>query len=332
MTDTRALDDAIGGIHCLPIPTPFAIGDVNVYLIDGEPLTLVDCGPNSATALGALERQLAGRGYALGDLELIVVTHQHIDHTGLAGVIAARSGAEVACLDLLAPYLEDWERRAESDDDDAHLLMVRHGLETHVADALRSVANMVRGWGAPSPVHRMLHDGEVVRLGGREFTVLHRPGHSPSDTVLHDPDARVAISGDHLLAKISSNAAISRPLRDDWDGRRPPQLLDYRASLQATRALDLDVVLGGHGPPVTDHRALIDERLRGHEARAAQFLELLGDGPRSAHELATAMWGEVAITQAFLTLSEVLGHLDMLIAAGAVLEDRSELVVRFEAT
>ena len=76
-------------------------------------------------------------------------------------------------------------------------------------------------------------------------------------------------------------------------------------------------MLGGHGPPVTDHVALIDERLRMHERRARKISGLLRPGPLTAYELATAMWGNVAVTQAFLTLSEVLGHLDLLVADGA---------------
>jgi hypothetical protein len=94
--------------------------------------------------------------------------------------------------------------------------------------------------------------------------------------------------------------------------------------------LDLDVLLGGHRDPVTGHRALIAERLASHERRAAGLLDKLARGPSTAHELATATWGEVALTQAYLTLSEVLGHLDLLIDDGAVVEDRSNHVIRFE--
>src|SRR5204863_1064712 len=89
------------GIHCLPIPTPFAVGRVNTYLVEDDPLTLVDSGPNSAKALDELERELERHGHAVEDLQLLVVTHQHIDHLGLLNVLARRSGAEVAALDLL---------------------------------------------------------------------------------------------------------------------------------------------------------------------------------------------------------------------------------------
>lgn len=329
MTPEEALVQAReAGIHRLRIPTPFAVGRVNCYLIEDEPLTLVDTGPNSATALLALESGLAALGHGLADLELLVVTHQHIDHTGLAHAIAFKSGAEVACLDLLAPVLADWDTWGTQDDDDALLIMQRHGVEDHVAEALRAVADLVRGWGSSCRVDRPLADGSVLSLRDRAFRVAWRPGHSPSDTVLVDDQARIAIAGDHLIKGISSNALVSRPLRD-WDGSRPKTVLEYRESLRATQAEDLDLVLGGHRGPVTEHRELIDERLAGHERRAESLYDKLAAGPLSAHELAIATWGSVAVTQAFLTLSEVLGHMDLLVDAGQVVEDRSEHVIRF---
>ena len=97
---------ADAGIHCLPIPTPFQVGRVNTYLIEDDPLTLVDSGPNSGTALDTLERALAAHGRRVEDLGLIVISHQHIDHLGLVSILARRSGAEVAALDLLAPRVE----------------------------------------------------------------------------------------------------------------------------------------------------------------------------------------------------------------------------------
>ncbi|HYF24957.1 MAG TPA: MBL fold metallo-hydrolase [Baekduia sp.] len=319
---------ADAGITCLPIPTPFGIGDVNTYLLDGDPLTLVDCGPNSASAFLALEQQLAALGRRVEDIELVLITHQHIDHMGLAHLLAAR-GAEIACLDLLAPVLEDWERHAIQDDDDALLLMNRHGVEDHVADALRAMADVVRGWGAGCRVDRRLADGELLALGHRELRVAHRPGHSPSDTLFIDDERGIVIGGDHLIAGVSSNALMARPL-DGWDGRRPPTLLSYRESLRATRADAPALVLGGHREPVTDAVALIDQRLAAHERRAESFYDKLAAGPRTAHELASETWGQTAFTQVFLTLSEVLGHLDLLIHEGRVREDRSEHIIRFE--
>jgi glyoxylase-like metal-dependent hydrolase (beta-lactamase superfamily II) len=319
---------ADAGIHRIALPTPFGIGDVNLYLIDDDPLTLVDTGPNSATCLLALEAALEALGHPMARIELVVITHQHADHAGLAHAIRARSGAQVACLDLLAPVMADWDTWGAQDDDDALLIMQRHGVEDHVSEALRAVADIVRPWSASCPVDRPLADGSTLALANRTFQVQHRPGHSPSDMLLVDEARRMALVGDHLLKGVSSNALVSRPLRD-WDGRRPQTLRGYQHSLRQTRELDLELLLGGHRGPITDHRTLIDERLAANDRRAQSLFDKLAAGPMTAHELAIAVWGSVAVTQAFLTLSEILGHLDLLIVDGVVQEDRSERVIRF---
>jgi hypothetical protein len=74
---------------------------------------------------------------------------------------------------------------------------------------------------------------------------------------------------------------------------------------------------------------LIDERFRGHARRARKIRRLLEPAPLTAYDLASQMWGNVAVTQAFLTISEVLGHLDLLIADGEVREDLDGPVTRF---
>ena len=113
---------AAAGIHRLAIPTPFAVGRVNVYLIDDEPLTLVDAGPNSGTSFDELARGIAALGHALEEIELVVLTHQHIDHLGLVSLVADRSGAEVAAIDAAVPYVQNFSLETQADDDFAHLV------------------------------------------------------------------------------------------------------------------------------------------------------------------------------------------------------------------
>jgi len=78
------------GVHRIAVPTPFLVGRVNCYLIEDEPLTLIDTGPNSGKSLDVLAQGLAERGRRIEDLELIVITHQHMDHLGLLEVVARR--------------------------------------------------------------------------------------------------------------------------------------------------------------------------------------------------------------------------------------------------
>lgn len=318
-------------IHTLSLPTPFQVGRVNTYLVEDDPLTLVDTGPNSGKALDELEQGLAALGHRVEDLGLIVLTHQHIDHIGLASILARRSGAEVAALDALAPWLGEYAKRMDADDRFAEELMVRHGVPADVTYALRAVSSAFRGWGARVDVTRPLTAGSTLELRDRTLRVLHRPGHSPSDTVFHDAERRELIGGDHLIGHISSNPLITRPL--DGGDERPRALMTYLDSLRATQAMeDVDVVYAGHGDPVTDHVGLIDQRFRGHEKRAGKILALLQDGaPLSAHDIAHALWGNVALTQAYLTLSEVLGHLDLLADRGQVVEEDDGSVLRYRA-
>jgi glyoxylase-like metal-dependent hydrolase (beta-lactamase superfamily II) len=313
------------------VPTPFLVGRVNCYLIEDDPLTLVDTGPNSGTSLTVLEAALAEHGRKVADLERIVLTHQHIDHIGLAQILADRSGAEVCSLEALAPWLATYGENMEADDRFAEAIMARHGIPEDVRYALRAVSAQFRAWGARATVTRTVRDGDVLGFAGRSWTVHHRPGHSPSDTVFHDEAAGELIGGDHLIARISSNPLISRPLAGDTD-ERPQALRIYLESLTATREMPLARVWPGHGEPVDDHVAVIDERFRLHARRVEKLHGLIAEHPRSAYELAQAMWGNVAVTQAYLTLSEVLGHTDLLVNDGRVREVETDSVVRFEAT
>jgi glyoxylase-like metal-dependent hydrolase (beta-lactamase superfamily II) len=124
---------------------------------------------------------------------------------------------------------------------------------------------------------------------------------------------------------------ISRPLDGNSDLPRPRALIQYIESLRATRELPVQLVLPGHGEAIADHASLIDERLRMHERRAGTMLRMLDEGPLTAYEIALKTWGNVAVTQAYLTLSEVLGHLDLLVEEGRVVERAEDGLSRFEA-
>jgi glyoxylase-like metal-dependent hydrolase (beta-lactamase superfamily II) len=320
------------GIHRLAVSTPFLVGRVNCYLIEDEPLTLVDTGPNSGKSLDELALALERYGHTIQDLELIVITHQHMDHLGLLEILARRSGAEVAALHLLAPCLEHFNERASDDDEFAESIMRRYGVPDDLITVLSSVGAAFRAYGSSGHVTRELSDGDTLTFRDRTLRVMHRPGHSPSDTLFWDEDRRILIAGDHLLDHVSSNPLISRPLVEDGGAApRRRALIEYIESMRMTRELPAELVVTGHGNPIVDHVALIDERLRMHDRRARKMLGLLARGPLTAFEIASATWGNSAVTQALLTLSEVVGHMDLLAAEGKVHEIERADVVRFEA-
>ena len=318
------------GIQTLRIPTPFAVGRVNCYLLEDDPLTLIDAGPNSGKALDELEQQLEALGHRIEDLELVILTHQHIDHLGLVDIVARRSGAEVAAIDVVVPFVGRFGEDSELEDEQAAELMLAHGIPEDMVGVLATVSRSFRAWGSKVTVTRPLRDGETLKLAGRSLEVQLRPGHSPSDTCFWDAERGILIAADHLIKHISSNPLISRAL--DGSGERRQALVEYIESLKLTRELPAEIILAGHGEPVTDHVALIDERFALHQRRAEKIYRLIAEESRSGYEVAQALWGNVAVTQAFLTLSEVIGHVDLLVNAGHVREREEDSLVRFEAT
>jgi glyoxylase-like metal-dependent hydrolase (beta-lactamase superfamily II) len=244
------------------------------------------------------------------------------------GIVAAHSGAEVAAIDAAVRFVERYSEEAAADDEFSTQIMLRHGIPGDVVDALKAVSAAFRAWGAKAKVSRVLHDGDTIELRDRALEVSYRPGHSPTDTIFLDGDRRILIAADHLLKHISSNPLISRL---PGQSERPQSLVIYLDSLRKTREMDVDLVLPGHGDAFGDHRELIDQRFALHARRAEKLLGLVDERPRTAYELAQAMWGNVAVTQAYLTLSEVLGHMDILLNEGRVREVEENGVVHFEA-
>jgi glyoxylase-like metal-dependent hydrolase (beta-lactamase superfamily II) len=308
-------------VATLSLPTPYAVGRVNAYLLRGDPLTLIDAGPSYGDARDALVEGLAAEGLTLADIELLLLTHQHTDHEGLAGMVRDHSGCIVAAHRDIVGYLADMPESLRVEDAYQAEMMRLHGVRDEVVETLLAVSNGYHRFGASVTVDRPLDDGDVIEAGGRRLRALVRPGHSPSDTIFVDDDAGVAFSGDHLLGHISSNPVAHKPLVGLADPRRrPPTVPIFLDSLAQTSELELSIVLPGHGEPILDHRAVIAARVAKQRERSSRVLAALAGGPCTGHAIARTMWGDVATRQVYLTLSEVLGALDVLLRAGEVRE------------
>jgi glyoxylase-like metal-dependent hydrolase (beta-lactamase superfamily II) len=304
----------------VPLPIPLSARVVNAYLLLGEPLTLVDPGTDWSETNIELDAALAGHGLRVEDVEQIIITHQHLDHAGLAHRVQERSGAQVVAHGLLGPYLGALGGESmEAEDTYQAEVMRLHGVPEERIQELHAVSRAHRKYGGSVEIDRPVRDGDVVEAGGHRFIVHERPGHSPSDLIFVDVDGRFAIGGDHLLATVSSNPVVHRPLDRPADPReRTRALVTYLDSMRRTATLDLDVILPGHGPPVTEHGRLVGERAEFHERRKQRIMQALDGRARTVHELAIDIWGEVAKRESFLTLSEALGHLDILEDEGRV--------------
>jgi glyoxylase-like metal-dependent hydrolase (beta-lactamase superfamily II) len=307
----------------LRLPIPFPIGHVNAYLLRGDPLTLVDCGPHWPETLAALEGCLADEGLRLEDIELLVLTHQHEDHAGLASVLRERAGCEVAAhADVRALLLDEAASRAREDGYETALMRL-HGTPENVLATVDEASRDAREYSRSVVVDRPLRHGDELIAGGRRLIAQLRPGHSPTDTLLVDEDG-TAIVGDHLLASGPVATVSHRPPRGPADPRaRSSALLTYRASLLETAELGLRTGLPGHGDTVQDPAAAIRDRLALHERRASSILRRLQAGPRTAWALVDEIWGGESVTRsdramsvAFIVLGDLLGSLDLLVEQG----------------
>jgi glyoxylase-like metal-dependent hydrolase (beta-lactamase superfamily II) len=307
------------------------VGSVNVWLLRGDPVTLVDTGPRDERALQALEDGLRREGLRVEDVEQLLLTHHHVDHVGLAATIARRSGAAVGGIAALADYVERYDGEVEDDRRFSHALMRHHGVPEQVVAGDEPFWDFLRRSAEPFRVDRRLADGDRLEAGGRTLRVIARPGHSTTDTLFVDDREALAFTGDHLLSRISSNTEIASPERSA-DGRARSRLR-YLEGLSRTADLPLRRLLTGHGPPVTGHARLVRARVLEHRRRGERILAILEDGPTSAYEVARGLWvARTVAEQPLLVVWEVLGHLELLLAAGQVAERADDGGSLFELT
>jgi glyoxylase-like metal-dependent hydrolase (beta-lactamase superfamily II) len=317
------------GIRTMSLPTPWPVGPVNVYLVEDEPLTLIDTGPHWPPSLRALQDSLEQLGYELADIERIVVTHQHLDHAGQASELVQRSGAELCALDGLVDWLESYPESLAAEDRLADRVLRRHGASEEVLSAVWEQNVAARKFGTPASVTLPIADGELLQFANRALRVVHCPGHSPSDTVFHDEQRGVLLAGDVLLAHVRSSAIIAPPLDGSEVHVRPRAFASYVESLHRLEAMELELVLPGHGEPLRDHRTLIAGRLARYEATTERIGALLSSEPQTASELALAFRGTIADGTYFFVLCEILGHLDRLVDRGAAIEIDADGLKRF---
>jgi glyoxylase-like metal-dependent hydrolase (beta-lactamase superfamily II) len=322
----------------LRLPIPFPIGHVNAYLLLGEPLTLVDPGPCAEATLAALEAALAEHRVSVEDVELLVLTHQHVDHAGLAAEVRRRSGCEVAAHELTAEVVRDVGATRAADDAYAEALLALHGAPSEVVATVAEAFAHAPAFDVSVDVTVACRDGDILLAGGTELAVLARPGHSPTDTIFAHED-EWALVADHLLARGPSVVMAHRPPAGSDDPRRRPRaMLGYRDSLARTAALGLRRAFPGHGAAVDDLGRAVEHQLMAQERNAERLLDYLRDGPRTAWQVVELSRGRTVLrgdghpwSEAYIVLSDVLAHLDVLVADGRARETVERNAPRYEA-
>lgn len=316
-------------LRLISIPTPFPVGPVNVYLLDGPAPALVDAGPNTDEAMIALRRGLAACGHALADVCHLVITHAHPDHFGLAARIVEESGAQVHShrynLQLLS------SDKAEIENWGSYYTQVLR--QAGVPQAILKTTGRDLATAAyiqPVGVDVALDDGDVLTLDRDSWEVIHTPGHARGHVCLYCRESGDLLSGDHLLRDISSNPILEPPLPGEV--QRPRSLVQYLRSLEQVAALEVAAAWPGHGAIITNHRELIARRVRLHRRRAEQIAALLAGRSQTPYEIATVLFSALLGMQAFLAVSEVIGHLDILEEEGRVNVELADGVLLYGLT
>jgi len=305
-------DRVLPGVWRLRLPLPWpVVPHVNAYAIAaGSGVILVDTGMHEPGAMAQLERALDQAGLRLDHIRLVVCTHAHSDHYGLAGPIADATGCEL----WMHPNHAHMTRAAQDPSRafERRIEVARQsGVPIAALDRYRE-QNKDQGVGIERAMlpDRDLLPGVEVDTDLGLWQVHETPGHAPSHVVLHQPDRKLLLSGDHVLGRAS--------LYFDY-GYTPDPVGEYMASLDKVRGLDVDLILAGHGRPARD----LPTHVRAHEDLVVQALarvrEALADEPRTPFEIVTFVlgvqelppaavsWG-LSLTLCYLTHLELRGE------------------------
>jgi glyoxylase-like metal-dependent hydrolase (beta-lactamase superfamily II) len=321
------------GVHRIPVPVPFpqAGGPVNVYVIEeaGGGIMMFDAGLGRPDAEAALADGFARIGRRFDEVTRIVLSHGHVDHYGAAVTAMERAGRTIpvfvhpADAAKVAASGPRWRDLLPSYG--AHLL--RLGVP---ADTLATMAQELGGGfklARRIPDVSALAPGEVLHAKHLALEVHHMPGHTPGLCCLHDRRNGLFFSGDHLLEKVSPNPLIELGPNGEDGVFRP--LVSYLASLARLRALDVELVLPGHGPPFAQHRQVIDSLVAFYGKRQAKILDALAKGALTGYEVTQDLFPWARTGDLFLVVSETVANLEALEALGAVSRELDAGVYRY---
>ncbi len=320
-------DRVLPGIWRLRLPLPWpGVPHVNAFAVNrGDGIVLFDTGIHEQGSMEELERALFQAGRRLEDIRLLVCTHAHSDHYGMAAPIVAAAGCEL----WMHPRHEHMTRAA-ADPERSLERRVEVARQSGVplepllrwAEERRGQAPGIAGVVLPD---RELVEGVEVETDAGPWSVHETPGHAPSHVVLFQQQWRLLISGDHLLGRVS--------LYFDY-GWTPDPVAEFLSSLDIVERLGARLCLPGHGRPFGDVQGHIDANRAEVRSRLEEIQQAIAERPLTAYEVAEAIMGEVDPRMMSWVLTIVLcflSHLEREQRAERVKQTDSQQPERWQA-
>lgn len=315
MQDTDAAP--IGnGILRIPVPiTDNPLGHTLVYGVESPGgLILVDAGWDDENAWEGLTSGLRAVGHSITDVEGVVLTHFHPDHTGLCGRIREESGAWIAMHEADIPMFEQMvEPRDENWLAGELKNLARAGASAKELAAFEAAPHDPPTTARSAP-DRVLVDGQEIPLAGRSLRTVFTPGHSPGHVCFQLVDNDIMFTGDHVLQKTTPHVgSFIFPLE------KHDVLAEFIESLQRVGTSTGIRGLGSHGLPIDCVAGRAGELIEHHEERLSDMVDAFGEDHLTLWQVTKRMtwykpWKEMSPMGRMLALSEASAHLRHLVA------------------
>ncbi len=310
----------------IELPTRFPVGPVNVYLIQSDKLTLVDTSPNYEENWKLLNLALQQHGFSIQDIEQVVLTHHHVDHVGLLNRILEANPVPVYGHPNCRPWLRQDREFSQWHQEFFASFYQELGIPLGLWREFLSFQKMMEKISSRADLTGELREGEPIP-GLPEWRVIETKGHAQSHISLFRERDGLLIAGDHVIKHISSNALIEPP-QTPGEARVKP-LIQYMENLRKCAALPVTLTVSGHGHAVEDLPFLVGQRLLKTEERAGKIKEILAAGAETAFEVVQALFPDKYEKEIGLTVSEVVGHLDLLLVRGEIREEKKDGILRY---
>jgi glyoxylase-like metal-dependent hydrolase (beta-lactamase superfamily II) len=321
MITAEPIAEIHSGLYKIELPLPIRPTGVQVYFFDkGRQSVLIDTGLGTEESLAALHDALQEIHCELSDIAVTICTHYHPDHYGASLKIKQVSGCDVLMHKADSEYLL---RSLLLNTGDYRRFLTSHGIPVDGHCLAPPAISILREHYMPAVPDKYLADGEQLTFGDLRLEAIWTPGHSPGHVALYWREAKIFISGDHLLPHITPHVGIHSGMEGD-------PLNDYLASVRRLEKLEIDQVLPAHGPCFGDHRARIREIFRHHEKRQQDIIRALADGPMTAYELALELFdASLPALHKEIAAYEILAHLELMTKIGTVRFREINSVVRY---